>query len=52
MNTINKMTNLTGVLAFLVSIMEAFTGYLSQQNFSSQWIATNGKDVNYFWLSS
>ena len=39
------LTWMTGVLAFLVSIMEAFTGYLSQQNFSSQWIATNGKDA-------
>ena len=25
--------------------MECFTGYLSQQNFDSQWIATNGKDA-------
>jgi hypothetical protein len=33
------------VLAFLASIVEAFTGYLSQQNFDSQWIATNGKDA-------
>ena len=39
------LTWMTGVLAFLVSVMEAFTGYLSQQNFSSQWIATNGKDA-------
>jgi hypothetical protein len=38
-------TWLTGVLAFLVSIGEAFTGYLSQQNFDSQWISTNGKDA-------
>ncbi|HMK99387.1 MAG TPA: cytochrome b N-terminal domain-containing protein [Acidimicrobiales bacterium] len=35
----------TGVVAFLASIVECFTGYLSQQNFDSQWIATNGKDA-------
>lgn len=39
------LTWMTGVLAFMVSIVEAFTGYLSQQNFSSQWIASNGKDA-------
>jgi quinol-cytochrome oxidoreductase complex cytochrome b subunit len=39
------LTWMTGVLAFAVSILEAFTGYLSQQNFDSQWIATNGKDA-------
>ncbi|HVA59045.1 MAG TPA: cytochrome b N-terminal domain-containing protein [Mycobacteriales bacterium] len=38
-------TWITGVLAFLASIVEAFTGYLSQQNFDSQWISTNGKDA-------
>jgi hypothetical protein len=38
-------TWMTGVLAFLASIVEAFTGYLSQQNFDSQWISTNGKDA-------
>ena len=38
-------TWMTGVLAFLVSVVECFTGYLSQQNFDSQWIATNGKDA-------
>jgi hypothetical protein len=38
-------TWITGMIAFLVSIIEAFTGYLSQQNFDSQWIATNGKDA-------
>jgi Cytochrome b(N-terminal)/b6/petB len=38
-------TWITGVLAFVASIVEAFTGYLSQQNFDSQWIATNGKDA-------
>jgi hypothetical protein len=39
------MTWITGVVAFIASIIEAFTGYLSQQNFDSQWIATNGKDA-------
>jgi len=33
------------VVAFLASIVVCFTGYLSQQNFDSQWIATNGKDA-------
>jgi len=39
------MTWITGVLSFLASVVTAFTGYLSQQNFDSQWIATNGKDA-------
>ena len=39
------LTWMTGVAAFAVSILECFTGYLSQQNFDSQWIATNGKDA-------
>ena len=39
------LTWMTGVIAFLASIIECFTGYLSQQNFDSQWIATNGKDA-------
>ena len=39
------LTWMTGVLAFGISILEAFTGYLSQQNFDSQWIAVNGKDA-------
>src|SRR5579871_6023881 len=39
------MTWITGVVAFLASIVECFTGYLSQQNFDSQWISTNGKDA-------
>ena len=39
------LTWITGVVAFLASVMECFTGYLSQQNFDSQWIATNGKDA-------
>ncbi len=39
------LTWISGVVAFLASIVECFTGYLSQQNFDSQWIATNGKDA-------
>jgi Cytochrome b(N-terminal)/b6/petB len=38
------MTWVTGAVAFVVSIGAAFTGYLSQQNFSSQWIASQAKD--------
>jgi ubiquinol-cytochrome c reductase cytochrome b subunit len=32
------------VLAFFGSIGAAFTGYLSQSNFDSQWISTQAKD--------
>lgn len=39
------LTWITGVIAFGASIVECFTGYLSQQNFDSQWISTNGKDA-------
>lgn len=39
------LTWVSGVLAFLASVVECFTGYLSQQNFDSQWISTNGKDA-------
>jgi Cytochrome b(N-terminal)/b6/petB len=39
------LTWMTGVIAFAASILECFTGYLSQQNFDSQWISTNGKDA-------
>src|SRR5258708_3441772 len=39
------LTWITGVVAFMVSVIECFTGYLSQSNFDSQWIATNGKDA-------
>jgi Cytochrome b(N-terminal)/b6/petB len=39
------MTWITGVVAFGASVVECFTGYLSQSNFDSQWIATNGKDA-------
>ncbi len=38
-------TWITGVIAFGASVLECFTGYLSQQNFDSQWISTNGKDA-------
>ena len=39
------LTWMTGVVAFLVSIFEAFSGYLSQTNFDSQWIAFESKDA-------
>jgi cytochrome b/b6/petB-like protein len=39
------LTWVTGLVAFVASVVECFTGYLSQQNFDSQWIATNGKDA-------
>ena len=38
------LTWLTGVVAFVVSIVTALTGYLIQTNFDSQWIATQAKD--------
>ena len=38
------MTWITGAVAFLGSIGTAFTGYLVQSNFDSQWIATQAKD--------
>ncbi len=34
-----------GAIAFVVSIGTAFTGYLSQSNFDSQWIAVSAKDA-------
>jgi Cytochrome b(N-terminal)/b6/petB len=34
-----------GAIAFIVSIMAAFTGYLSQTNFDSQWIGVSAKDA-------
>ncbi len=39
-----RMTWITGVVTFVISIGAAFTGYLSQQNFDSQWISTQAKD--------
>jgi quinol-cytochrome oxidoreductase complex cytochrome b subunit len=38
-------TWLIGVVIFAASILTAFTGYLSQQNFDSQFIAINAKDA-------
>jgi quinol-cytochrome oxidoreductase complex cytochrome b subunit len=37
-------TWVTGAIAFLGSIATAFTGYLVQSNFDSQWISTQAKD--------
>jgi ubiquinol-cytochrome c reductase cytochrome b subunit len=36
---------ISGAITFLVAIPAAFTGYLSQQNFDSQWISTQAKDA-------
>jgi hypothetical protein len=38
------LTWITGVVCFVGSIGTAFTGYLSQSNFDSQWISTQAKD--------
>jgi ubiquinol-cytochrome c reductase cytochrome b subunit len=38
------LTWATGVIAFVTSIGTAFTGYLTQTNFSSQWISGEAKD--------
>lgn len=38
------LTWVTGVVAFVASIGTAFTGYLSQTNFDSQWISGEAKD--------
>ena len=38
------MTWISGVLLFGISIGTSFTGFLSQTNFSAQWIAGEGKD--------
>src|ERR1700726_2072869 len=35
----------TGAVTFLVAIPAALTGYVSQQNFDAQWIATQAKDA-------
>ncbi len=40
-----RLTWITGVVAFAVSVVECFTGYVSQQNFDSQWISASGKDA-------
>jgi ubiquinol-cytochrome c reductase cytochrome b subunit len=39
------LTWVTGVISFAVSIVAAFTGYLVQTNFDSQWIAFEAKDA-------
>jgi len=39
-----RATWVSGVIAFVISVATAFTGYLSQQNFDSQWISTQAKD--------
>jgi Cytochrome b(N-terminal)/b6/petB len=38
------LTWVTGVVAFVASIGTAFTGYLVQDNFDSQWISGEAKD--------
>jgi len=38
------LTWITGAVCFVGSIGTAFTGYLSQSNFDSQWISTQAKD--------
>ena len=38
------LTWITGAVAFVGSIGTAFTGYLSQTNFDSQWISSEAKD--------
>jgi quinol-cytochrome oxidoreductase complex cytochrome b subunit len=38
------LTWVTGTVAFVTSIGTAFTGYLSQSNFDSQWISAEAKD--------
>jgi ubiquinol-cytochrome c reductase cytochrome b subunit len=39
------MTWITGMVLFLMSIVTALTGYVSQTNFDSQWISTQAKDA-------
>ena len=39
------LTWVSGVVTFGISIVTAFTGYISQQNFAAQWIAVQGKDA-------
>ncbi len=49
------LTWMTGAIAFLASVGTAFTGYVIQSNFDSQWIATQAKDgmnsvgIGAFW---
>ena len=35
---------MTGAITFLIAVPAALTGYVSQQNFDAQWIATQAKD--------
>jgi ubiquinol-cytochrome c reductase cytochrome b subunit len=35
---------MTGAISFLVAVPTALTGYVSQENFDAQWIATQAKD--------
>lgn len=39
------LTWITGVVAFAISIAAAFTGYLLQTNFESEWISFEAKDA-------
>src|ERR1022692_2750123 len=39
------LTWITGVVAFAAAVIECFSGYVSQQNFDSQWISASGKDA-------
>jgi Cytochrome b(N-terminal)/b6/petB len=36
---------MTGAFTFLIAVPAALTGYVSQQNFDSQWISTQAKDA-------
>jgi ubiquinol-cytochrome c reductase cytochrome b subunit len=40
-----KAVWITGAIVFLIAIPCALTGYVSQQNFDSQWISTQAKDA-------
>ncbi len=40
-----QLTWMTGAIAFLISVFEGFTGYISQTNLDSQWIAFEAKDA-------
>jgi quinol-cytochrome oxidoreductase complex cytochrome b subunit len=39
------LTWMLGIVAFLVGVVTAFTGYASLQDFEAQWITTQGKDA-------
>ncbi len=39
-----QLTWITGAVTFATSVAAAFTGYVSQTNFDSQWISTQAKD--------